>query len=216
MPIISKISAHPFGEYKVEFSNRTKKFRIQYSPELLTVSHKIQRINTDLKCWDDVEAEMKNIVHQALHEEKLLRKVIVIQLQTSASTYKETETDIIFGNRIRMGTEHPDLIDDVTGFLIRWFIAEEYQFAREKRYRVIEAHRNMRDGWYHQINILPQLFHSYHGKPRVLDYSEELHLFLKKLDDRFDEIMIALDKFFDRDNQKFLNNIVNSKLKLLQ
>jgi hypothetical protein len=101
---------------------------------------------------------------------------------------------------------------------LKWFIAEEYQYPQTsferggKRYKVIESGNNCNAS--DSINILPQLFLG--DNIRMIEYREDLHIFLKSLDGVIKEMLQKLVSYFDVDTTKFLQNFEQGKFKLLE
>src|SRR3989344_1918906 len=177
MALITKIEVYPLGEFTINFSIKSESFEIKYPKE---VAEKIKR-NVWFKSYDDVKKELEIIKQEYLYEVCLLRKVIIIQLKTSESNFNvmkekfwrkkdEDNMESVIAN---------DYLKDAEGFEIRWYIAEEYSYPREKRYKIIERNKNGEDRHLRgQMENIHRLLWSSNGEYRILDYREDLHLFL--------------------------------------
>lgn len=214
MAFITKLSRDPLGEFTINFSLRSEMFEITKYPD--GVGDRVKGIGAKLKTWNDVNKELDRIRDEFLHEEKLVRTVIIIQIQTSESNFLVSKRKFSIKStdeKEKVITE--DQMIDCSGFQIKWYVAEEYQYARDLKYKVIDAHKNCAIDRYGRINILEQLFHTYHGEVRVFLYREDLHKFLKELDGKITIMLQQLISYFDIDNDKFLKNFETSKIKLI-
>jgi hypothetical protein len=227
MAVITKIEKRPIGEFTIKFSIRTGLFEIEYPREdgeiYNLLVNKVTQRNNNLRTWDDVNKELDSIAEQYKAEILFTRKVIIIQLQTSASTYdvvklrmvKLTEPDQMVADR----TE--DYLQDSEGFTLKWYVADEYKYPRSKHlyYRIREANKNnrLKKHWESdksRTDILPQLITSSDGEVRVYTYSENLYAFIKELEVSIDNLLHKMIDYFSLDEQKFLAN-VDAQIKLL-
>lgn len=225
MPLITKISRHPIGEFVIKFSTRHNRFEIDYPTTSGVVldrlsSHVIKR-NHDLLKWADVEKELQSIVDQYRTEFLMTRKVIIISLKTSESVYGVTK-ESVFSHKLK--TEPVDRLRDVEGFELKWYVAEEYTFGgdegkeRDLRYKIIETNKNNSQRGYllnqsrDHVNIMPQLLHE--DNPRVFTYTDELYAFIKEVEGSITQMLNRMVDYFSIDPQVFLANVEN-KTKLL-
>lgn len=209
MAVVAKINKEPIGEFIIKFSLKQERFEIIY-PNNKELHEKAFIRNFDLKSWQNVLEELESIKEQYLFMIAHCRTVIIVQLQTSESTYDRSVRDIM---GIGRHTEKEDLINGAEGFLLKWYVAEEFLYsATTKKYKVVDSNSN--DNKSHSTNILPQMFSSYHGTPRVFDYSKSLHQFLKNMDIQIKDMLQKMIAYMNIDNKTFLENIKQSTLLL--
>jgi len=213
MAFITKIEIDPIGEFSINFSYKFGRFEISKYPE--GVFDKVGGSPKVLKTWENVNEELDRIKEVWFQEVLFLRKVIIIDLQTSESTYEVLKKKWKNEEFELVRTE--DFLHDGMGFILKWYIAEEYEYPQKpfankyKKYKVIESGDNCK-GKEQRINILGQLFMK---DVRVVEYREDLHIFLKNLDGVIKEMLQKLISYFDVDVTKFLKNFEQGKLKLL-
>lgn len=209
MPFITKIHKAPLGDFSISFSLKTGKFEITKFPEGLS-TERLQHSRMLLDTWDDVNKHLNDIVVNYLHEEKLIRKVIIIQIKTSESLYELSRKER-FSDKVE-AKKTEDYLHSVEGFHIMWFVAEEYQYSRDIKYKVIEKNKNNTGYRYDRVDIAPQLFSDSYGEVRILDYREDLHIFLKNLDSKISVMVKQISDYFDIEPNKFLQNFESTKL----
>jgi hypothetical protein len=235
MPLITKIHKEPVGEFTIKFSTRLNKFEIEYPtdrPEVLAqLNNQVIHRNHNLLKWDDVEAEIQSIIDQYRTKILMTRKVIIIRLQTSESNYEFENTREWFG-KVTTEQKKYDRLNDVEGFALQWYVAEEYQYPQNNRvqmgknslrYKIIETNKNCKRfgtnllGKPHDYtNILPQLMNDDdgHGSLRIFTYTDDLYQFLQEVQESIATMLHRMIDYFSVDPQKFLNN-VEQKVKLL-
>lgn len=234
MPLITKIHKEPVGEFTIKFSTRFNKFEIEYptdNPEVLAqLQNQVIHRNYDLLKWDDVEEEIQSIVDQYRTKLLMTRKVIIIRLRTSESNYEFEHKTEWFG-KVTTKQEQFDHLNEVEGFALQWYVAEEYQYPQSKkpqmnrvylRYKIIETNKNnQRKGGYllskgDRTNILPQLMNDSdgNGSLRIFTYTDDLYQFLQEVQESITAMLHKMIDYFSVDPQKFLNN-VEQKVKLL-
>jgi len=120
---------------------------------------------------------------------------------------------------------HPlteDKISDGSGFIIKWCVAEEYKLDFEKDgynntlYKVLETSQSYTNKDYvlkSKPNTLHQLLYT-GGEKRIVTYREDLHEWLKSLEEQIKGMLGRMLEFFDRDSDKFLQNFTERKLML--
>lgn len=199
------------GDFVVKFNKRTERFELTLPKEIST-----QSIDSKL-CFADTFKQLKInidiISQQTLSVKNLIKKHIFIDFKTSEGI-KAKITD----SGIRLGDDIEQMYTGI-GFSICWYVVEEYKvethhsFGRiYNLFKIIEVSRNSKRGVMKDLNILPQIFRE--GE-RKLDYSEDLYLFLNSLDDKVKQLNSQLKIFFDRNPEKFLQNIADTSYKLL-
>jgi hypothetical protein len=233
MPLITKIHKAPVGEFTIKFSTRLNKFEIEYptdNPEVLAqLNNQVINRNHNLLKWDDVEAEIQSIIDQYRTKILMTRKVIIIRLRTSESNYEFESKREWFG-KVTTEQKQYDRLNDVEGFALQWFVAEEYQYPKKAniqrndlRYKIIETNKNNnRSGYYlggkgrDTTNILPQLMNDDdgYGSLRIFTYTDDLYQFLQEVQESISTMLHKMIDYFSVDPQKFLNN-VEQKVKLL-
>jgi hypothetical protein len=222
MPLITKISKAPIGEFVIKFSLRHNRFEIEDPTGNEEISEKLRHKciarNYELNSWADVENELKSIVNQYRHNFLLKRRVIIIQLKTSESVYKLNKPSHWKGTADTM--EPLDHLDDVEGFELKWYVADEYEYpsSRHLFYRITDTNKNNRHRKYYleeprdHTNILPQLLHD--DNLRVFEYTEGLYQFLQEVQGSVERMLTRMIDYFSIDPQKFLEN-VKQQIKLL-
>jgi len=232
MPLITKIYKSPVGEFTIKFSTRFNRFEIEYptsDPEILAqITNQVINRNYDLLKWDDVEAEIQSIIDQYRTKILLTRKVIIIRLRTSESNY-DFESKTEWYGKVTTKQEQYDLLKDVEGFTLQWYVAEEYQYPKSShismsnsdhlRYKIIETNKNCKrfgHTKHDNTNILPQLMHNDdgNGSLRIFTYTDELYQFLQEVQVSIATMLHKMIDYFSVDPQKKLNN-VEQKVKLL-
>ena len=180
MAPIKKIDKRPIGDLKINLSIRTGHFSIEYPKNLpedvaKRLENSVSNGSKPLLTLDDAKAEVDRIAEEYFHNEIFIRKVIVIILKTSESNY-------VTGNRFGGQPEKDDLLHRCEGFQLEWHIAEEYKFAKDLRYKIIESntHNGGNIPVRQRIDIMPQLMCG--SNYRFLEYREDLHNFLKDMD----------------------------------
>lgn len=225
MPLITKIDKRPVGEFAVKFSLRSGLFEIEYAGKDEDIARKLRHDciihNHTLRTWEDVEKELQSIVNQFRHEFLLTRKVIILQIQTSASTYTFQKKRFFDGKEEAVALDH---MDNAEGFQIKWYVAEEYAYPNQKHlyYRIMETNPNLRNRKYYtadvdgrdRANILPQLIGDEDGSLRVFDYSDELYAFVQEIQKSVDGLLHRIIDYFSVDKEKFLANVA-SQMRLL-
>jgi hypothetical protein len=73
------------GDFKVKFSTKTKKFSLEPPKSVKESENDIKLKTTDT--YDQILEEIKRVTDIFLIKESFIRKVIMIQLQTSESNY---------------------------------------------------------------------------------------------------------------------------------
>lgn len=203
MPVIEKrtIQGVP-SEIIIKFSLRHKRFEIEFADKLMDIS-KIDNNLFNFKDYTHIESILEKIKAQYLSKHILEKKQIIISLKTSVSPVKITG-GFKFGDDER--------ISGGSGFTIEWWVVEKYIPSKLERhalhqelYKIIEASPNSSRLVNGRINILGQLFMS--NPIRVLEYSDELYDFLKSIDSKIETLCNGLYAFFDKDADKFLENI---------
>lgn len=223
MAVITKLYREPIGNFTIKFSIDTGYFKIEYPQEdaelLEKLTNKVTVRNKDLRTWDDVNKELDSIVEQYKTEALMTRKVIIIQLQTSASTYDVTKPRFgLFKDKVE-AKRTDDYMNDAEGFQLKWYVADEYLYPRNKLYyRIRETNKNHRNKGYYEkadrTNILPQLVSNSDGEVRVYTYTDALYQFIKELEVSVDNLLQKMIDYFSLDEQKFLAN-VDAQTKLL-
>ncbi len=209
----------PFGDCEIHISTKTGLFEVRPldndAKQKIESIHKFPHIKTYAEALQQIE-DMKSIYFSNF---LLNRKVIIIQLQTSESNY--TQDDIWLGKKIGEKLTD-DKITNGNGFIIQWYVAEEYKLDSGRTefdrtlYKIIEVGGNSERNEHlikSKPNTLHQLLYSL-GEKRVITYREDLHIWLKSLNEQIREMLNRLLSFFDRDNEKFLQNFDESKLLL--
>lgn len=216
MAFITKINKLPLGEFSISFSIRWGRFEIK-PPAGIEVTYSGQVLET----WEDVIEELDFIKNTYLQEKLFLRQVIIIQLRTSESTFNLIKRKFYINPNDPEKTESvrtDDYLTSAEGFELRWYIADEYRYPNQNHlyYKITESNKNnSKKRKFDKANILPQLISSSDGEFRVLDYREDLHEFLKGLDIKISQMLQQMIKYFDIDNQKFIQNFELSKFKLI-
>lgn len=213
MPTIIKKSLPGIeGEFTIKFSTRTYRFEIEVP---LAVRLKIGG-SWIANSWPEVEKELLKIQQMFIREEKFIRKVLIIQLRTSESNFKTEQNEFSLRNdkKTNLKLTH-DKLRGAEGFQIIWHVAEEFQYPREKRYAIVESNKNFENRSSEKFyTIYDTMFSESYGEVRLLNYSEDLHIFLKSLDSNIAEMVSKLVAYFDIDENKFLENFKNTQLKL--
>lgn len=226
MPLITKLRKEAVGEFSIKFSTRLNKFEIEYPtdrPEVLAqLQNKVIHRNYNLFRWSDVEDEINSIVDQYCTKILMTRKVIIIRLRTSESNYEFVRDREWYG-KFTTEQKQYDHLNDVEGFSLKWYVAEEYQYPQNAtimgkdylRYKIIESNKNSKRQSY-STNILPQLMNEDDGEGsiRVFTYSDDLYQFLQDTQRSISTMLQRMIDYFSVDPQKFLNN-VEQKVKLL-
>lgn len=220
MPLITKIHKNPVGDFAVKFSLRSGLFEIEYAGNDEEIARKLSHAcithNHKLETWADVERELQSVVNQFRHEFLLTRKVIILQVQTSASTYTFQKKRYFDGKEEAVPLDH---MSDSEGFQIKWYVAEEYAYPNSKHlfYRILETNPNCRNKKYYTVdmdgrdraNILPQLISDNDGSVRVFDYTESLYVFVQEIQNSIDGLLHRMIDYFSVDQEKFLTNVAN-------
>jgi hypothetical protein len=213
MAVVGTILKTNVGIFTVKFSSKNGLFEI-VNPDVFT---KI-RGNDRLSTWQEVNEEIDRRCAEYLHEELFVRKVIIIQLKTSASDYtmqqKKWNLDNKKADEIETVISSDKLDRDGSGFLITWCIANEYRVGDVLKYKIIQAHKSSKYTS-ERLDIIEQTTSDYNGERRIVTYSEEMHQWLDKFENDIDLMLQKLYTFFDRDATKFLQNFQNKKLLLL-
>jgi len=203
------------GECEIHFSIKNGLFEIRPPKDVADKISDICKLN-GFATWEDVKKGLNEIKICFHHEVLLIRKVIIIQLQTSISNWK-IERETLFSKEKEM-VETDDKLYQGNGFNITWYIAEEYSYPNNKiKYRLIDSCPHLHGGKINEgnskINHLGQLILG-GGELRIITYREDLHNWLLNLDKQIEEMLSRLVSFFDVDTQKFLLNFENTQLRL--
>ncbi len=216
MAVVGKLSRSPLGEFTIKFSVKEGKFYVDNYPK--EVVEKIGYKYTLLNDWEAVNKELDRIREDYLYKVMLLRRVIIIQIQTSSSDFMlmKKKWALIEDDNALESVMTEDKMEDAEGFELRWFIANEYQYPYNKLcYKITETNKNNTRRNFGKIDVLGQIISESNGEYRVLDYREDLHLFLKSLDIRIAEMLQQMIAYFDIDPKKFIDNFEKVKFKLL-
>ena len=215
MATITKLHRSPLGDFTITFSIKFGRFEISNYPE--GVFNKVGGSLKALKTWEDVNEELDRIQAVYLTEVLFTRKVIIIDLQTSESTFEVIKKKWMGEGTEKVRTE--DFMNAGMGFILKWYVAEEYEYpaqhqcgSKSPRYKIIESANNCGRYLNGRIDILGQIFHK---NVRVIEYREDLHNFLKNLDGVVKEMLQKLVAYFDIDPAKFLQNFEQGQFKLL-
>lgn len=214
MPFITKLSRDPLGEFTIKFSIKSGHFEITNWP--VGVADKVDGSGEALLTWDDVNRELDWIQNDYMHKVFLQRKVIVIQIKTSASNFITEKKKFKLSSPGDVENSRTnDYLEDAEGFQIIWSIAEEYLYPNNKlKYKIIERNKNSRfERWSKKrIEVKGQVFNDYNGEIRMIEYREDLHEFLKSLDGKINDMLKQLIAYFDIDENKFLENFEKNKI----
>ncbi len=197
------------GEFTVKFSIKSGYFDIELPKEW---NDKVTTRYNSLQTWPEVNEAIDKLCQEYLYKESFTRKVIVIQLKTSVSYELQRKK---WGSKNEMETVvTDDNIEDASGFLLKWYVAEEFKCFDELKYKIIEGHDNskFKDP---RMEIAEQLFSSYHGEIRMLDYREDLHQFLMDIDSKIITMLEKMISYFDLDTKKFIENFEKGKFKMI-
>lgn len=209
-----------FGKCEIHVSIKTGLFEAR--PVDKEVQDKIKTLNhfSHVKTFAEVELQIKDMEQLYLSNYLLNRKVIILKIQTSLSNH--TVDNVWMGKIIGQKLTN-DKISNGNGFIIQWFIAEEYKLDIIKKeydrtlYKILETSSNCSNAEHilkSPPNTLYQLSFSGNGEPRVITYREDLHIWLKNLDSQIQEMLSRLIDFFDLDETKFLQNFENTQLRI--
>lgn len=204
------------GDCEIHFSLKSGFFEIRPPKEVADKISGTCNLN-GFATWEDVSKGLNDVKVCFHHEVLLTRKVIIIQLQTSISNWK-IEKEKLFSKEKEL-VETDDKLFDGNGFIIKWYIAEEYSYPNNKlKYRLIDSCSHLRGGGKinadnSKINHLGQLILG-GGELRMITYREDLHNWLLTLDKQIEDMLSRLISFFDVDTQKFLSNFENTQLRL--
>lgn len=202
MAVIDTRKVTGLGQVTLKFSKRFQRFEI----ELPDVGSNTA-INHSLKLFYDYrqyEPNLKLLALQVLAEESFTKQIIVIKFQSSESDEPVSDK--------RNGSDTEKLHRGL-GFVIEWYIVDEFKIGTSFRYKVTECSKNSQPNTNTPMNIYPQLFNF--GRYRKLEYSEGLHTFLLDLENKIGMLCTELVTFFDEDPEVFLGNI-QSNIKLLR
>lgn len=208
-----------FGKCEIHISIKTGLFEVrplekENAEKIKTVKH-----FSDVKTYAEALNQIEEMNQIFLSNFRLNRKVIIIQLQTSVSDY--TMDNIWLGKKIGEKLTD-DKITEGSGFIIKWCVAEEYKLDFEKDgynntlYKVLETSKSYMNKDYvlkSKPNTLHQLLIG-GGEKRVITYREDLHEWLKSLEEQIKGMLGRMLEFFDRDADKFLQNFNERKLML--
>lgn len=201
MPLIKKIHDNVLGEFKVNFSVKHNRFEFA---ELTTPTgyHKYELMYS----WEDVEKQIGFIKEATIHESKYIAKKIYI-------IFKSSEGQKITKDELFIDDDRDVLSYCDVGFELKWYVCDEFSNYNDKvnLYKIIESHAGNQTNYNHgKINILPQLLHG----GREFDYTDELYNFLIDSSNKLKTIIKHMADFINPDDNKFLDNINNSQLKL--
>lgn len=183
-----------FGDIEVEYSSFTKGFFIKKIPEKLAEIQGLKIYTTrdnSFKEFSKLEDYVKELVRDALIDFVFKRRVIVYQIKTY--------------NDYSMNSLH-----------FEYFVADEsektqnYQGKENElnEYFIIDG--NLEKYKKGSRNIFGQITHESKNNFVIIDYDEDIHLFLKKFDENFRNLKKSLVDFFDKD--KIKQNVIDSKL----
>lgn len=195
------------GNFVVKFNKRTELFELT-----LPSSIPIGSIDNKL-CYTETFPKIKLnidiITEQTLSEKQFIKKHIFIDFKTSEGEKAQPSKD-----GVRYNSDIEQMYQGI-GFSICWYVVEEYKVEKPHAFgkiynlfKITEASRNSKRGSMKEPNILPQIFKE---NERQLDYSDELYLFLKSLEDRVKTLNSQLKTFFDKDPEKFIENIKSNR-----
>lgn len=183
-----------FGDIEVEYSSFTKGFFIKKMPERLTEIHGLKLLTTrdnSFKEFSKLENYIDELVRDACIDFVFKRRVIVYQIKT----YNDYSMNALY---------------------FEYFVADESEKTQEylgkvnalNEYIIIDSNLGK-----HEIgkrNIFGQITGESKEKFVIIDYDEEIHLFLKKFNENFLNLKKSLVDFFDKD--KIKQNVIDSKL----
>lgn len=219
MALITKIE-NKAGKFDIKFSIRGEgKFVISVPKnvcEKLGIKYGYKK-EIYVDTWKDVNKKLKEIEALYLSEVDYAGKIITIQIATSESKYINPDST---GDDSFRDKYDEDYLDRGSGFIITWAVFEKYDFKNSLKdyslYKMIDT--NGYDGYIKdgRMNLVEQLLFMGRGEIRKYEYREDLHLFLKKLDEEIAKMLQQLINYFDKDDKKFIQNFEELKFKLLK
>ncbi len=208
-----------FGKCEIHISIKTGLFEVRPLDKDNALKINSVKHFPDVKTYDEALNQIEEMNQIFLSNFRLNRKVIIIQLQTSISDY--TMDDIWLGKKIGDKLTD-DKISDGSGFIVKWSIAEEYKLDTEKDgynntlYKIFETSKNFTN----KDSVLKRKPNTLHqtlfggGEKRIVTYREDLHEWLKSLEEQIKTMLEKMLEFFDRDSDKFIQNFTERKFML--
>lgn len=209
MALIDVVYKHGCGDFTIKFSKKNGRFEISTPDGVETFG-----VKCFVETYSQAKINIDTIAQNFLSDKSFVKKHIFIQFKTSEGIRAQAEVD---------GIKYKDDVDvlyEGIGFSIRWAVIGEYkvetpsQFGRvQNLFKILEASKNSRFYVSDRLDILPQIIRD--SDMRQLDYSDELYGFLNSLTGKVEQLNSQLKAFFDRDPEKFLQNVSDHSHKLL-